>query len=242
VALVTGGSRGLGADLCRRLAVLGAHVVINGRDAAAVETLVDEIVRSGGSAAAGVADASDEASVARLRERCEQRFGPVSLMALFAGGSGEPEPFVDASRARWDAVVNANLTTTFAVLREFLPGMIARQEGAVVTMASSAARQPARSSAAYAAAKGAVVTLTRHLAIEAAPHNVRINCVAPSAIATGRIAALPEQVRRDIAKSFPLRRLGEPADVSQAAIFLLSSVSGWITGVTLDIAGGKVVG
>ena len=242
MALVTGGSRGLGADLCRRLAVLGAHVVVNGRDSAAVQTIVDEIVRSGGSAAAGVADASDGHAVAHLRQSCEQRFGPVSLLALFAGGGGELEPFVDTSRARWDAIVNANLTTTFAVLHEFLPGMIARQDGAVVTMASSAARQPARSSAAYAAAKGAIVTLTRHLAIEAAPYHVRINCVAPSAIVTDRIAALPEHVRQNIAKSFPLGRLGDPADVSQAALYLLSSLSGWITGVTLDIAGGKVVG
>jgi 3-oxoacyl-[acyl-carrier protein] reductase len=242
VALVTGGSRGIGADLCRRLGALGARVMVNGRNVDAVDAVVGAIGKAGGQAIAGVADCSDVNAVRRLRLATEKAFGPVDLLALFAGGGGEPKPFMESSLEEWNEAFALNLTTTFVVLREFLPGMIERQRGAIVTMASSAARQPAKSSAAYAAAKGAVITLTRHLAIEVAPSKVRINCIAPSAIVADRLAKAPEQVRSEIAASFPLRRLGEPKDVSEAALFLLSEASSWITGVTLDVAGGKVVG
>lgn len=242
VAVVVGGSRGIGADLCRRLAESGAQVVVNARHEPAVRAVVDGIRQQGGKAVAGVADCTDPNAVARLRAVTENTFGPADLLALFAGGGGEPASFLDLPLERWDAVIAQNLTTTFLPLREFLRGMVARRSGAIVTMASSAARQPARSSVPYAAAKGAVVTLTRHIAIEVAPTQVRLNCVAPAAIRTERLAQTPEQVRQSLAESFPLRRLGECEDVTHAALFLLSDASSWITGITLDIAGGKVVG
>ena len=241
-ALVTGGSRGLGAALCLGLARQGARVVVNGRDAAAVERTVRAIRQDGGSAIGVAADCGSEEQVERLRLECERAFGAPQLLAAFAGGDGSPSPLLQMPLERWSAVVAANLSTTFLALRNFLPAMCASGGGAIVTMASAAARQPARSSAAYAAAKGAVVTLTRHIAAEVAPSGVRINCLAPSAIVTEKLAAAPQQVRDDLAAGFPLRRLGLPDDVVSAALFLLSDASGWITGATLDIAGGKIYG
>jgi 3-oxoacyl-[acyl-carrier protein] reductase len=139
-----------------------------------------------------------------------------------------------------NAVIETNLSTTFLVLRNFLPAMRAQGRGAVVTMSSAAARQPAKSSAAYAAAKGAIISLTRHIAAEFAPSGVRVNCLAPSAILTDRLAAAPQRARDELAATFPLGRLGHPGDVTGVALYLLSDASAWITGATLDIAGGKI--
>jgi len=119
--------------------------------------------------------------------------------------------------------------------------MIELRRGAIVTMASSAGRQAGLASPAYAAAKAGVVMLTGHLARELGPHGIRINCVAPSAIMHERLARAPEAVLRDLAASFPLRRIGTPDDVAAATLYLASEASSWITGITIDIAGGRVV-
>jgi 3-oxoacyl-[acyl-carrier protein] reductase len=108
-------------------------------------------------------------------------------------------------------------------------------------MASAAARLPSMASAAYAAAKAGVVMFTRHVANEVGRHGVRVNCLAPSAVRTDRLRAAPEEQQRRLAESFPLGRLGEPEDVALGALFLASDSSSWVTGVTLDVAGGKIM-
>ena len=120
--------------------------------------------------------------------------------------------------------------------------MIARTSGAIITMSSAAARQPARSSAAYAAAKAGVVAFSRHLAIEVAGDGIRVNCLAPRRSRTTSSAPgrRPEHVP-PLGASFPLGRIGQPDDVAAAALFLASSAASWITGVTLDLAGGKIM-
>ena len=171
-----------------------------------------------------------------------ERLGPVDILAPFAGGNGMPVPTAEETVAHWREVVDSELTSMFVCVRAFLPGMIERRHGAIITMASSAARQAARSSAAYAAAKAGVVAFTRHLAAEVGPDGVRVNCVAPSATENERMRTwTTEEQRAELAASFPLRRIGQPADVAAAALFLASDASAWITGVTLDIAGGKIM-
>jgi 3-oxoacyl-[acyl-carrier protein] reductase len=144
--------------------------------------------------------------------------------------------------AHWREVLDSDLTSTFTCVSAFLPAMVQRGRGVIVTMSSAAARQAARSSAAYAAAKAGVVAFTRHLAAEVGPHGVRVNCVAPSATENERMLTwTTEEQRRELAASFPLRRIGRPQDVAAAALFLASDASAWITGVTLDVAGGKIM-
>jgi len=124
----------------------------------------------------------------------------------------------------------------------FLPDLIKSGSAAIVTMASAAARQAAQSSAAYAAAKAGVVALTCHLAGELAGEGIRVSCVAPSAVENDKMRAwTSEEQRRQLAASFPLGRIGQPEDVAAATLFLVSQASSWITGITLDIAGGKIM-
>jgi 3-oxoacyl-[acyl-carrier protein] reductase len=242
VAVVTGGSRGIGAATARALAANGVDVALVGRDEAALTAVADGIQASGARVLAWRADVTDEAEVRRLADGVAGELGPVDILAAFAGGNGMPVPTPDETAAHWRAVIDTDLTSTFLTVSAFLPGMVDRGRGSIVTMSSSAGRQPARSSAAYAAAKAGVVAFSRHLANEIGPNGVRVNCVAPSSIENERLRtwSTPE-VRRQLAESFPLGRIGQPSDVAAATLFLASDASSWITGVTLDIAGGKIM-
>lgn len=138
VAIVTGGSRGIGAETCRALAAQGAMVAVGGRDTVAVAAVVDEIVDGGGKAIGAVGDCADSGAVERIRERVEREFGPVELLAAFARGGTRPVPTHEISEQHWRATVDGNLTTTFLTVKSFVPGMIERGGGAIVTMASTA--------------------------------------------------------------------------------------------------------
>jgi 3-oxoacyl-[acyl-carrier protein] reductase len=241
VAFVTGGSRGIGAATCRLLAENGARVAVNGRDCSAIDAVVRTIREAGGEAIAAPADCLDRDALARAHDVVRRDLGEVELLAAFAGGSGEPTPFLQMSEEKWRAVVDANLTATFLTIQTFAPAMVERRHGAIVTMSSSAGRLPGLASPPYAAAKAGIVMLTGHLARELAPHGVRVNCVAPSAIMNDRLARLPPEKLREIAAGFPLGRIGVPEDVAHATLYLISDSSSWVTGVTLDISGGRII-
>ena len=243
VAVVTGGSRGIGAAICRLLAANEAKVVVNGRDPEAIDEVIREINFDCGEATGLAADVTDFAAVERLRTFTETTFGPADLLVAVAGGYGEPVPTAQTSEEQWRFVVDANLTATFLTIRSFLPGMVERRRGAIVTVSSTAGRVASHSSAAYAAAKAGIAMLTRHVANEVAGLGVRANCIAPGAILTeqGRLQQAPESVRQQVSACYPLGRLGAAEDVALATLFLASDSASWITGVTLDVAGGAVM-
>ena len=255
VVVVTGGSRGLGAETALAFAAQGARVAVVGRDREALDQVVAGI---GGTAIGLVADVTDLAAIERVRTVTEAEFGPVDVVAAFAGGGiARPGPTAAMSEAEWHSVVDGNLTATFLTAKVFLPGMQERGRGAIVTMASSAGREPSNlpsalgrppggnswgAPVAYAAAKAGVIMFTQHVAAEVGQYGVRINCVAPAAIRTDRTAALmgPDVVER-VAAMHPLGRIGEPFDVAGATLFLASGSASWLTGLTLDIAGGRIM-
>jgi 3-oxoacyl-[acyl-carrier protein] reductase len=153
-----------------------------------------------------------------------------------------PVATASETAAHWREVLDSDLTPTFIATSAFLPSMIERRRGAIVTMSSAAARQAAQSSIAYAAAKAGVIAFTRHLASEHGSERIRANCVALASIENDRMRQWMTQEQRDqLGASFPLGRIGQPDDVAAAALFLASDASSWITGVTLDVAGGKVM-
>jgi 3-oxoacyl-[acyl-carrier protein] reductase len=242
VALVTGGSRGIGAATARRLAENGAAVGVGGRDSAAIDRVVADIRTGGGRAVPAPADATDADALAGAFAGVEEELGPVELLAAFAGGNGAPRPTHEVTAEEWRQVVDGELTSTFLTVRAALPGMLERGRGSILTMSSAAGRQPSQASAAYAAAKAGVVMLTKHLAAEYGGRGVRVNCLAPSAVLNDKMATRMTPEQRDrLSGSFPLGRIGRPEDVAAAAVFLLSDDASWLTGVTLDISGGRVI-
>ena len=242
VAVVTGGSRGIGAATAQALAANGVAVAVVGRDHDALAGVVQAITARGGRGIGVAADCTREDDLRRLRDTVRGELGPADILAAFAGGNGMPVPTADETPAHWRSIIETDLTSAFLTVSVFLPGMIERRRGAVITMSSAAARQPARSAAAYAAAKAGVIAFTRHLAREVAPDGIRVNCLAPSAVLNDKMRAwVPPAQREELGASFPLGRLGQPEDVANAALFLASSASAWTTGVTLDIAGGKIM-
>lgn len=151
-------------------------------------------------------------------------------------------PTVRETEEHWRAVLDANLTATFLTVQAFLPRLLQRGSGSVITMASTAGRLPSGASAAYAAAKAGVLMYSRHLALELAGEGVRVNAIAPGAVRTERTAAvMPPELQAAVAAAHPLGRLGEPADIAAATLFLASTASSWITGQTLDVSGGRVI-
>jgi 3-oxoacyl-[acyl-carrier protein] reductase len=242
VAMVTGGSRGIGAATARLLAAHGVSVGVGGRDVAAIATVVDDIRARGGRAVPAAADSTDDAALDRAYATVTEAFGPVTLLAAFAGGIGRPQPTETLAPETWRHVIEGNLTATFLAVRAALPAMIDRGKGSIVTMSSSAGRQPSQANVAYAAAKAGVSMLSKHLAAEMGRRGIRVNCLAPSAVVNERMAAtLSEEARDQLGSEFPLGRLGLPEDVAGAAVFLLSEEASWITGVTLDLSGGRVI-
>jgi 3-oxoacyl-[acyl-carrier protein] reductase len=241
VVLVTGGSRGIGARTAAAFAAQGAKVCVVGRDAKALDGVVERITGDGGTATRAVADVTDAAAVDEARRHTESLLGPVDVLAAFAGGQGLPVPTVELTERRWREVLDSDLTSVFLTVRAFLPGMVERGGGSVITMSSAAGRQPSQANLAYGVANAGVVMLTRHLATEVGPRGVRVNCLAPSAILTETTEArMPAGVRDKIAALHPLNRMGVPEDVVAAALFLASDSASWLTGLTVDVAGGRV--
>jgi 3-oxoacyl-[acyl-carrier protein] reductase len=244
IALVTGSSRGIGASIANLFAQRGAAVIVHGRDNDAVTAVTARIEEAGGRALAAIADLTRYEQVEAMRDSIEQRLGPVDILVANAGGSTVPPGLLeDIAEADWRESVDTNLTATFLSIKAFLPGMKRRRHGNVITMSSAAARRPtSQSPMAYAAAKAGVGLLTKELAAQAGPFGVRANCLAPETILTERNQQqIPERIQEQLRQTHPIPRLGQPEDVAHAALFLASDQSSWITGITLDVAGGSVL-
>lgn len=244
VALVTGGSGGIGSATCRLLAANGAKVVVNARDQAAIDAVVGAIRSEGGTVIGVSADCTDFAAVERMRRQVEDQFGSVDILAAFVGSGGaRPAPTEQTTEQDWRSFLDGSLTATFLTVKCFLPGMIDRRRGAIITIASTAGRVPLRGpSAAYAAAKAGVIMYTRYLATEAGKHGIRANCISPGTVLVERLAqTIPADRQRQMATTTALGRLGTPEDIALAALFLASDTSSWITGATLDVNGGAVM-
>ena len=243
IAVVTGASKGIGAATARALAGQGVRVAVVAREQQPIDSLVAELRASGHTCMGVSADCTKATELDRLRAAVDQELGPTDILMPFAGGFGAQTPIHEITEDEWHHVIDSNLTSTFLTVRAFLPGMIERRRGAIVTMASNAARYlDIPLTASYAAAKAGVVMFSRHVAKEVGRHGIRVNCIAPATTLSERVVRnLPPERMPGIADLSPLGRLGLPEDSAAAALFLASDASSWLTGVTLDVAGGRVM-
>jgi 3-oxoacyl-[acyl-carrier protein] reductase len=244
VAVVTGGSKGIGAATAILLGHNRARVAVCGRDEETIERVTADTREAGAAEVVGLAaDLTTENAVAGLRADVEDKLGPAEVLFAFAGGFGARTPMLQTRLEEWNAVVESNLTSTFLTLREFAPGMVERGSGSIVTMASNAARfLDIKLTASYAAAKAGIAMLSRHAALELGEHGVRVNVLAPATILSERVKSnLDEERLATIAAMSPLGTIGVPEDPALAALFLASDSARWMTGVTLDVAGGRIM-
>jgi 3-oxoacyl-[acyl-carrier protein] reductase len=243
VAVVTGGSKGIGAATCQVLAANRVRVAVVARSKEGIDAEVNSL-RSEGAEAIGLkVDCTKFSDLEVARRSVEQELGPADILIAFAGGFGALTPVQDITEEEWNFVIDSNLTSTFLTVKSFLPGMIERRRGAIVTMASNTGRfLDIPLTASYAAAKAGIVMFTRHVAKEVGRHGIRANCVAPATSLSERVERIMSQERiEEIAAMAPLGRIGLPEDTALATLFLASESAGWITGVTLDIAGGRIM-
>jgi 3-oxoacyl-[acyl-carrier protein] reductase len=243
VAMVTGGSRGIGAATCRMLGANRVKVGVVARSQPAIDTLVGELRDSAVEAIGVSADCGDDAQLARARSRIEEQLGPIDIALPFAGGFDAFTPIEEISTDEWREVIDANLTSTFLTVREVIPSMIERGTGVIVTISSNGGRLLDKPlTASYAAAKAGVIQFTRHIAIELGPRGIRANVIAPATVASKRIERIMDpESRAKVASMSPLGTMGTPEDCALATLFLVSDSAAWLTGVTLDVAGGRIM-
>lgn len=238
VALVTGSSRNIGRAVALRLAAEGADIVVNARaDAAEAEAVAEEVRALGRSALPILADVSDRAQVEAMVARAIERFGRVDLL-LNAAAIRPHRPFLELSPADWARVRGVILDGAFHCTQAVLRSMVEQRYGRVVFFVGDGAWSGGAERAHVSAAKMGLVGLCRSLATEFAPHGIRLNVISPGRVDTTRDPAwYPGPMDR--VDGIPLGRLGQPADIADACLFLVSDDSRWMTGQTLHVNGGS---
>ena len=238
VALVTGGSRGIGAAICTELAAAGAEVAVNyARDATAATAVCDAVRADGGSAHAVQGDVSTAEGAAALVSAVEVDVGPIAILVNNAGITRD-DLIMRLSDEDWRSVIDTNLGGAFFTCRALSRPMLKRRAGVIVNITSIVGVHGNAGQSNYAASKAGLIGLTKSLAKELGGRGIRVNAIAPGYIATELTDALPDQAREAILGGTPLGRLGEPADVARAVRFLCSDAAGFITGDVLAVDGG----
>jgi 3-oxoacyl-[acyl-carrier protein] reductase len=243
VAVVTGGGQGIGRAISRAFAQFGASVCVADISAEAGTIAASEIEAMGGEALAVRADVTVAADVTEVVEKCVAGLGGIDILVNNAGGASgvgfKIGRVVNIEEHDWDGTLDANLKSAFLCSRAVGRLMLEQKRGAIVNMASVTGRMPWAGLPAYSAAKAAVISLTRSLAIELAPH-VRVNAIAPGLIETARTSRnrRPEQLDR-LLSNVPLGRMAQPEEVADLAVYLASDVAAWMTGAVVDFSGGQ---
>lgn len=235
-ALVTGGSRGIGAAVARRLAADGYRVAVNYHFARAqAEALAEEL---GGIAVQ--ADVSDSAQVQKMVDTVLEKFCQLDILVCNAGVAWQGL-LQDMRDEEWRKVLGTDLDGVFFCCRAVLPHMIGQKSGKIVTMSSMWGQVGASCEAAYSAAKAGVIGLTRALAKEVGPSGISVNCVAPGVIDTEMNQKLGQEALAELAEETPLGRLGTAADIAGCVSFLCSPAADFVTGQVLSANGGLVI-
>jgi len=241
VALVTGGSRGIGKAVSLALARAGANVVINyHKDKAAAEQTCREAQLTGCETVAIMADISDKNQAEKLISQTISQFGRLDIIINNAG-VWQRTPINEKPFSEVEKMLNVNLMGTFYTIMSAVPHLIKQKSGNIINISSTSAQRGEAYYSAYSAAKGAVISLTKSLALELAPHNIRVNCVAPGWVKTDMSReALKAETGDEITGQIPLGRVADPAEIAGPILFLASKMSSYVTGEILNVNGGSV--
>jgi 3-oxoacyl-[acyl-carrier protein] reductase len=237
VALVTGGTRGIGRAIAQALYAAGAKVAITGRDLDRATAAAAEL----GDRSIGLAcEMTDPAQIEAAIAATEQRLGPIDILVNNAGLTRD-QILLRMSESDWDAVLDANLKGAFLAIKAVTKGMMKRRAGRIVNITSVVGLTGNKGQANYAASKAGLIGLTKSVAKEYASRNILVNCVAPGFIETDMTDALPGEAKAALLQQIALGRLGKPEDVAGAVLYLASDLATYMTGQVLVVDGGMVM-
>ncbi|MDR9485177.1 MAG: SDR family oxidoreductase [Sediminimonas sp.] len=240
-AVVTGGASGFGAGIARKFANEGARVMVVDINAEGAAELATEL---GNGAVSQVCNVADGDSVAKLAEAVQARFGALDILVNNAGVTHKPTPLEDVSEEDFDRVFAVNCKSVYLLARAFVPAMKGRG-GAILNVASTAGISPRPNLNWYNASKGWMVTVTKTMAVELAPSGVRVNAICPVAGETPLLSSFmgedTPEMRAKFLSTIPLGRFSTPEDMGNAAAFLCSEEAGMITGVAMEVDGGRCI-
>jgi 3-oxoacyl-[acyl-carrier protein] reductase len=237
VAVVTGGSRGIGLAVARALVQDGASVVVSGRDAARLESAVAELEALGGAVLAVTSDASRREDADALIEATRERFGRIDVLVNNAGITRD-QLLVRMKDEDWDRVMETNLRGVFLLTRAAGKTMMRQRSGRIINMASTAGAMGNAGQVNYSAAKAGVIGLTKAAARELAHWNILVNCVAPGLVETDMTAAIPAEAREALLQQVPLKRMGTAREVAEVVRFLAGDGAAYVTGQVIHVNGG----
>jgi len=241
VALVTGGTGGIGTAIIKRLASMGHKVATNYRDEGKARAWADKMKAAGIEVAMAAGDVSDAESAANMIGEVEDKLGPVDILVNNAGITRDTT-FHKMSAQQWVDVINTNLNSCFNVTRPVIESMRTRKWGRIVQISSINGQKGQYGQANYAASKAGMHGFTISLAQENAKYGITVNTVSPGYVATEMVMAVPEEIRAKIAAQIPVGRLGEPDEIAYAVGFFVNDEARWITGANLSINGGQYMG
>jgi NAD(P)-dependent dehydrogenase (short-subunit alcohol dehydrogenase family) len=237
VAVVTGSGQGIGEGIVRAFASAGAKVVVNDVEEARAVAVAADLEASGASAISLAADVSRSEGAEALISTAMEAFGQVDVLVNNAGIARD-RYLTKMSEEEWDDVLRINLKSQFLTCRAAVPHMMERRYGRIVNI-SSRAWLGAVGQANYASSKGAVVSLTKTLALELAKFEITANCVAPALVDTPLFRGLSEEVQERLMKTVPIGRIATPEDIARAVLFFALEGSSYITGQVLYVCGGR---
>lgn len=237
IAIITGGSRGIGEAIAEVFGAAGASLTLVARDPDRLSATARRLREKGFPVLDLTADVADETQVNAIIRKTVEEYGKVTILVNNAG-IAQSGPITEFSTAEWDRMLAVNLTAVFNFCKAVAPLMSAQRSGRIINLASISAQTGGVSGGLhYAAAKGGVISLTKTLARDLGPFNVTANVISPGQIETD-MGALAGEARRRVEAMIPIGRLGRPEDIAFAALFLASPAAGYITGATIDVNGG----
>lgn len=239
VAIVTGASSGIGRSMAQLFAKEGAKVVVAANvNVAGGEETVATIKSNGGEAIFVQADVTIASEAENLAMATQKKYGKIDILVNNAGIFMKETPIEDTDEELWSQLYAVNVKGIFLATKYAVPQMKKAGSGVIINIGSGAANRPLARFAAYVSSKGAVNTLTKALAIELAPNNIRVNCINPAPTETPMIELIPEEARTAIISGIPLRRMAKPEDIAYAALYLASDESSMLTGTSINVDGG----